>query len=120
MKITLLGLRDLETDQPLLDQRDYGIMLVGALYSTEKLTDASQLKYRLKITHIEQIIDLKEHKEVKFEKGKSPSQKQRWRIEEKLGKEEYENFMGWLLGKMDSLTEEYIEQMEGQNEPRKT
>jgi len=108
--ITLLGQRDLKTDEEIKPQRDYALMLVASRISEEIMDDEEDcFKYRLKILHIDSIIDLKESKEIKFVKGQTSSQKYRWRIESRLGKSEYNNYMGWLLSNSDKHIEEYLE-----------
>jgi hypothetical protein len=112
MKIVLTGLRDLSTDDKIMSQRDYGIFLVASLLSEEKYADDDEIKYKLKISHIQSIDDLKEHKQVKFENKRTPSQKLRWVIINKLGSEdEYESFLKFLMCNMDKLTDEYIENL---------
>jgi len=103
-KIILTGLRDLKTTEEFLPQKEYGIFLIAERISEEKMDTFSdeapdEKKYRLKISHVQDILDLKEKKNIKFEKGKSPSQKQRYLIENELGETEYEFFMAWLLNK---------------------
>lgn len=107
MKIVLTGLRDLQTDDNILSQRDYGIFLVASLLSEEKYADDDEIKYKLKISHIQSIDDLKEHKQVKFENKQTPSQKLRWVVEQELG--EYENFINWLLANQDKIFDMYRE-----------
>jgi len=108
-KIKLLGIRDLITDDIIEAQKDYGIFLVASRVSEEKTDDEEELIYRLRVTHIDSITDLKDHKEVKFEKGKSPSQKLRFRITEKLGEEDYPVFIDYLMGRIDEITDDYLE-----------
>jgi hypothetical protein len=90
---------------------DYGIFLTGQRISEEKedsdSDDKPTIKYRIKIEKIDSIINLATNRDVKFEKGKSPSQIMRFRIERELG--EYVPFMKWLAGKLDSLIQEYKE-----------
>lgn len=108
-KITLQGLRDLYTDDSIKPQTDYGLFIVASRVSEEKMDDDTGLKFRMKFERIDQIFDLKEKRPIEFQKGKSPSQTQRWRITEKLGEEEYEPFMKYLLSRMEELTDDYIE-----------
>jgi hypothetical protein len=111
-RIVLLGQRDLATDETILPQRDYGLILTASRISEEKMDDEEDtFKYRLKILHIDNIFDLREQKQVKFNRGKSPSQKLRWLIVERLGEADYENFIGYLMGRIDELTESYKEQL---------
>ena len=111
-KIKILGMRDLRTDDVLHAQRDYGIFITASRISEEVQDDDDQaIIYKLKATHIDSIVDLRESKPVVFEKGQTSSQKLRWRVIEKLGDSEYDNFMSWLLSKSDGLTEEYIESL---------
>jgi hypothetical protein len=110
-KIILLGLRDLATDENLESQTDYGVFLVAQRVSEEKedqdSDDEPVIKYRLRIDHIDSITKLGQTKEIKFEKGRSPSEKQRFVIINELGVDEYEPFMNWLLLKIPGLAEEY-------------
>ena len=113
-KIILLGVRDLKTDEEIKPDIDYGIFLVAsrcevAIPDTHSDEDPDEKKFKLKISHIDSIIDIKTSKNIKYEKGKSPSQIMRWRITEKLGNEEYENFMKYLIGRIDGLTDDYID-----------
>lgn len=108
-RISLLGTRDLHTDEEIKPQRDYGIFLVASRISEEKTDDENEIKYKLKISHIQELIDLQENREVKFEKGKSPSQKLRFLIESNLGDEEYENFIKYIMGRIDELCDNYRE-----------
>lgn len=114
MRLSLVGQRDLETDDFIKPQRDYSITLIGSLLSTENFVDedVDSVKFKIKISHIENITDLKEHKEIKFEKGKSPSQKLKWRIEEKLGEEEYQSFMSYLMTRIDEISDNYIDNLQ--------
>ena len=112
-KVKLLGVRNLHTDEPIKSNRDYAVMLIAALdgqYLPESHEEEQgEPTYYLKVERIDSLMDLKEHKEVRFEKGKTPSQKLRWRVEEKLGAEEYDGFMDYLLGRTDELTDDYLE-----------
>ena len=110
-KIVLLGVRDLATDEKLKPQTDYAISLIAQRISEEKedqdSDDNQVIKYRLKVDHVELIQEIGTSNEIKFEKGKSPSEKQRFAIIKDLGDDEYQAFMSWLLLKIPSLTEEY-------------
>ena len=113
-KIILLGIRDLKTDEKLESNKDYGIFLVGSRLSEERMdtfsdSETEEFKYRLKISHIDSIVDLKEHKDLKVEKGKSPSQKLRFLINANLGEEEYESMINYLMSHIDGLCEDYRE-----------
>lgn len=115
-KIILTGTRDIKTDEVLDEQTDYGIFLIASMIEktypcTHSDEESDEIKFKLKIERIDEIIDLKRKSDVKFKKGDSPSQKLRWRIIEKLGVEEYENYIGWLIANHDKLTDEYIEQL---------
>lgn len=114
MKVSLIGQRDLEVEKPLKPQRDYGLFLIASLLSTEEFVDEDidKVKYKLKISHIQQITDLKEKKNVEFKKGKTSSQRMRWRVEEKLGLEEYDNFMSYLQTRLEELTDDYIDNLQ--------
>jgi hypothetical protein len=113
MKIKLVGVRNLNTDEIIEPQRDYGIMLIAALdgkYVPESHEqEQGEPTFYLRVDRIDSIMDLKESKQIEFQHGQTPSQKMRWRIEEKLGKEEYENMIGYLMGRMDELTDDYLE-----------
>jgi len=111
-KISLQGLRDLATDEYIKPQIDYGIFLVATRISEEKMDDDEGIKFRMKFSHIDQIIDLRENKDIKFAKGKSDSQQYRFLIINKLGEDEYHNYMGWLKSNIEKHTEEYIEQLD--------
>ncbi len=106
-----MNVRDLATDEKLLSQTDYGIFLIAQRVSEEKEDSESDdlpiIKYRLKVERIDNVINLKTNADIKFEKGKSPSQKQRFLIERELGKGEYPLFMGWIMGKLPNLIEDY-------------
>jgi len=108
-KIKLFGKSNLATDDFIKANRDYGIFLIASRISEEKPDDEDYFVYRLKISHIESINDLKESKKIEFKNGQSPSQKLRFIIEQNLGQDEYENMMGYLLSRMDSLCDDYRE-----------
>lgn len=109
-KIVLTGLRDLPTDDYLEPQTDYGIFLVAQRISEEKMDDEEDcFKYRLKMLYVDSLVDLKTSKELKFEKGNSPSQKQRFRISQNLGEDCYDGMMAYLMSRMDELCEDYKE-----------
>ena len=115
-KIILLGLRDINTDETIKPQTRYGIFLEAERLSEERMdtfsdSETEQYKYKLKISHIEQIMDLGAGKELKIEKGRTPSQKLRFIIENKLGTEEYKYFMNYLMSRIDGLTEDYVESL---------
>jgi len=115
-KIILTGLRDIKTDEVLDEQTDYGVFLIASMIEkaypcTHSEEEKDEIKYKLKVERVDQIYDLKKKKDVEFSKGQSPSQKLRWRITEKLGAEEYENYIGWLIANSERLTDEYIEQL---------
>jgi glucan phosphorylase len=110
-KIILLGLRDLATEEKIEPMTDYGIFLIGQRVSEEledqDSDDKPVSKYRIKIERIDSIMNLKTKSEIKFEKGKSPSQKMRYLVETKT--QSYDDFMKWALGNIDRLCEEYLE-----------
>jgi hypothetical protein len=112
-KIKLTGVRNLTTDDNIEPQRDYGILLIASLdgkYLPESHEEETgEPTFYLKVERIDTIMDLKESKPVEFQKGKSPSQKLRWRITEKLGDGEYEPFIDYLMSIIDQLTDDYIE-----------
>jgi hypothetical protein len=111
-RIILTGLRDLATDEFIKSQRDYGLFITASRVSQEEMDDEPGcFKYRLKMDHVDSIFDLKEKKDVGFEKGKSPSQKMRFRIINLLGEEEYENFMSYLMGRLDGISEDYLDNL---------
>ena len=108
-KIKLLGKSELATDNFIKSQRDYGLFLIASRISEEKPDEEDYFVYRLKISHIESIVDLKENKKVEFKNGQTPSHKMRFRIEQNLSKDEYESMINYLLSRMDELTEDYKE-----------
>lgn len=119
-KIVLLGMRDIATDENIEAGKDYLLSLMAQRISEEKMDSNSDdendgIKYRMKVSHLEQILEVGNSKELKFEKGKSPSQKQRWVIESQLGVDQYEPFMRWLLTKMDYLINKYEETAKNNN-----
>jgi len=111
-KIILLGLRDLKTDEIILPMREYEITLIAERVALEKPDSFSDEEeeniYKLKISHIDKIKDLGEAREVKFEKGKTPSQKLRLLTENKLGREDYASFINYLMGRFEELSDDYI------------
>jgi len=113
MKVKLLGVRNLHTDEEIKPQRDYAIMLIAGLdgkYLPESHEEEQgEPTYYLRVERIDALMDLKEKKEVKFDKGQTPSQKLRWRITEKLGDSEYDKFMDYLLSRVDEITDDYID-----------
>lgn len=113
-KISLLGLRDIETDETLNEQTDYGLFLIASMVSrefpcTHDQFEKDTIKYKLKVINCDSIVDLKTSKGVEFQHGKSPSQKLRWLIEQNLGVEEYSAMIGYLMGRIDGLCDEYRE-----------
>ena len=111
-KIILTGIRDIKTDETIEANKDYGIFLVASRISEEKMDSQSDdefddIKYRLKVSHLDSIVDLKENKNIKHEKGMTKSQKLRWIVEQELG--EYEAFMDWLLANQAKIFEMYKE-----------
>ena len=110
-KVILLGIRDLATEEEIKPQKDYGIFLVGQRIS-EELEDSDSddepvKKYRIKVERVDSVVELGDNKDIKFEKGKSPSEKQRFAIIRELGDDEYGSFMSYLLTKIPQLCEEY-------------
>jgi len=108
-KITLLGQRDLHTDDELKQNIEYAIMLTGELISKEWVYAEKYWKFKLKIDKIDSIYNLKENKPIEFEKGKTPSQKLRWRITNNLGEDEYSNMINYIISRTDELCENYRE-----------
>ena len=113
-------MRDIATDENIEAGKDYLLSLMAQRISEEKMDSNSDdendgIKYRMKVSHLEQILEVGNSKELKFEKGKSPSQKQRWVIESQLGVDQYEPFMRWLLTKMDYLINKYEETAKNNN-----
>jgi len=111
-KIILTGVRNIKTDETIEANKDYGIFLVASRLSEEKMDTFSdeekdEVKYKLKVSHIDSITDLKEHKELKFKDGQTPSQKWRYIVECELG--EYENFMAWQMAHATEIFEMYRE-----------
>ncbi len=63
-KIILTGIRDLQTDDILDEQTDYGIFLIASMIEktypcTHSDEEKDQVKFRLKVERIDSIIDLK-------------------------------------------------------------
>ena len=110
-KIRLLGKSELYTDEEIKPSREYGIFLIASRISKEKPDDEDAFIYRLKISHIDSLIDIKEDKKIKTKDGHTPSQKLRYRIIQNLTDDEYESFMGYLMGRLDELCDEYINKL---------
>jgi len=114
-KIKLLNVSELKTDDKIEANTDYGILLIASRISTEipDTFDDKESKddfvYRLKVERIDAIYDLKKKTPIEFTHGKTSSQKYRWRVEQKLSKDEYDYYMSWLLGKVDEHTDNYLE-----------
>jgi len=114
-KIKLIGVRELKTEEQIEENKDYGIVLIASLISTEvpcsfeEGEEKDNIIYKLKVSQVDAIYDLKEKKPIELQQGKSQSQKYRFRIEQKLSKDEYDFYMSWLLSKVDEHTEEYLE-----------
>jgi len=118
-KIKLIGVRDLQTEEKLNDNTDYGIFLTAQKISTEIPCTFDDTKseddfiYRLKVEKIDQIINLKEKQPVEFSHGKTSSQKLRWIVEQNLGKEEYDYFINYLMSRAGELCDDYRESVKG-------
>ena len=115
-KLSLIGLRDLNIEETIDKNTDYGIFLIGSLVEiatpcTFEDTEKDFVKYKLKVERVDSVIDLKTKTDIKFEHGKSSSQKMRWAIEQNLGATEYDFFMKYLMGRIDGLCEDYREQL---------
>jgi hypothetical protein len=114
-KIILLGLRDLYTDEQIKAQRDYAVFLIAQRISEEKVDSnsdkAAALKYRLQIIELSGLTDIGAGKDIVATKQMSKSQKQRWLIEQEIGRDDYEPFMDWLFGKIPNLIEDYKENL---------
>jgi hypothetical protein len=112
-KIKLTGVRNLTTEDKIEPQRDYAIMLIASLdgkYLPESHEEETgEPTFYLKVDRIDSIMDLKESKPVKFEKGQTKSQILKWRVTEKLGDGEYDGFMDYITGRSDELTDDYLE-----------
>jgi hypothetical protein len=114
-KIKLLGVRDLQSDDQIQANTDYGILLIASRISCEtpdSFTDEEEkddIIYRLKIERIDAIYNLKDQQPVQFEHGRTPSQKLRFRIETALSKDDYQPFINYLISHLDQLTEDYLE-----------
>lgn len=113
-KIILTGIRDIKTDEEIEAGKDYVFSLIASRISEEIMDSHSDeesdgKKYRCKIISLEQILKVGDSKEIKFEKGKSPSQKQKYVIEGELGSDLYEQFMAWLLQRIPALCEKFRE-----------
>lgn len=114
-KIKLLNVRELSTDQKIENNRDYAIMLIASRLSTEipdtfdDTESRDDFIYRLKVSEVQSIMDLKEKKPIAFEHGKTPSQKLRFRIEAALSKDDYEPMIKYIMSRLDELCDNYIE-----------
>lgn len=113
-KIVLLGIRDLATDETIDPQTDYGIFLIAQRISVENEDQDSDYepvkKYRLKVERIESVMNLKTKAEVKFEKGKTKSQKWRFIVEKEVG--DYDGLMDWLIANQNKVIELYKESLD--------
>jgi len=112
--LKLIGTREIKTTENFDANKDYGILLVASRVSKEipdsfEEDDGNEIIYKLKVSEIQSVMELRESKPIEFEHGKTPSQKLRYVIECELGKEEYEDFMGYLMGRIGELTEDYRE-----------
>jgi len=109
-RIKLLGVRELLTDEVIQPQRDYGIIMTASRISEETEDDDPEaITYKMKVLQIDSIMDLREQKPVEFGKGKTKSQKLRFMADGKLGKEDYEAFMDYLMSRFDELSEDYLD-----------
>ena len=112
-KIKLLGVRELKTEENIEANKEYGIILIAERLSKEipdSFTDEEEkddIIYKLKVSSIDSIYDLKDKKPIEFQHGKSQSQKYRWLIEKNLGKEEYDSFMNYQMSKIDEDCDKY-------------
>lgn len=116
-KIILTGVRDLATDQKIEPQTDYAVILTAQRISEEfedqDSDDEQVVKYRLKVSHIEQIYNLKSSEEVKVKEKKfTLSQQMRFGVERRV--QEYEGFMKWALANLDKLCDEYLETLKNE------
>lgn len=110
-KIVLQGMRDIKTEEKDFDANcDYGIFLVASLkgkyipetFEEDKGTD---VKFFFEISHLDNIVNLKDNKEVKVKSGQTKSQKWRWLVENELG--EYDAFMDWQFKNKDKIFDSY-------------
>lgn len=113
-KIILTGIRDIKTDEEIEAGKDYVFSLIASRISEEIMDSHSDeesdgKKYRCKVISLEQILEVGKSNPIKFEKGKSPSQKQKYVIEGELGGDLYEQFMAWLLQRIPALCEKFRE-----------
>jgi hypothetical protein len=112
-KIKLLGVRDLITDETIRPQRDYGITMTASRISEEvEDDDPEAITYKMRVERIDGITDLRESRPVAIEKGRTKSQKLRYLVENKLGKEEYQYYMDWLMSNIEKHTEEYLDYLQ--------
>ena len=115
--IKLLGIRDLKTDQEISANIDYGIVLIASRLSKEipdsfeEEESKDDIIYKMKVSQVDAVYDLKEKQPIEFEHGKTISQKIRWRIEQNLGKEEYNAMGNYILSRIDELCEDYREKI---------
>lgn len=83
-KIKIVGIKNLPTEETIEPVTDYAITLVASLDGIfQKSTQGDETEpviYHLKADHIALIQKLGTTKEVKFEQGSSPSQRQRFAV----------------------------------------
>lgn len=108
-KIRLLGKSELYTEEEIKPQTEYGLFLIGSRISKEKTDDENEIIYRLKISHIDSLVDLKVNKKIEIKDGRTPSQKLRFRIEQNLSADDYEPFINYILSRLDGLCDDYRE-----------
>lgn len=113
--IKLLGVRDIKTDQQIESNIDYGLVFIASRISKEipdtfeEGESKDDLIYKLKVINLEAVYDLKTRTPLEVEHGQTKSQKLRWRVEQSLGKDEYDLFMDYLMGRIDELTDDYLD-----------
>ena len=105
--LILGGLRTIKTEETFEANTDYGIFLIAALEGrylpeTNDDTEPNEIKYHLKVSHVDSIMNLKSKTPIKFESKQTKSQTWRWIVEKS---DDYD----LLMQKMISHSEEVIE-----------
>ena len=108
--LVLSGVKSIKTEEIPKPNRDYAILLIGSLkgkYIPETFDDEEQneMKYYIQVERLDSLTDIKEHKEVKVQKGKTKSQIWRFIVEKEIG--EYDKFMDWLIANQEKIFELY-------------
>lgn len=84
-KLKIVGVKNLPTEAVIEENKDYLISIKASLDGTFSPTkhgeEAAPTTFHLRATSVEQILPIGEKEAIKFEQGKSPSQKLRYAIE---------------------------------------